>query len=224
MTTAELQSRTLKRIGDDPNIADPTLSYYRPSEVLTALNQAQRFFVLMTLCLETTATMQLTGAAFYRMLTFYADWIVPLRVRSSTRKIRPIRLVDLAALDVSWTTQLGTPQRYAHLGFDLMAMYKRDSSLLTVTYARSPVEMTAASTPEIPPENHQNLIDGAIVLLRLKEGQQEWQKVLPLWDRFMQAVQECAGYIRARNIEQGYDTYPVELKRFDQSKVLRKAS
>ena len=200
--------------------------HYTPSEVLTALNQCQRLFCFFTLCLEATTTLQLTGAAFYSMLTFISDWVCPLRFRNALgAKMRQARLVDLAALDGSWSVQAGTPIKYALLGFDLLAVYKQDSSVLSLTYARCPADLLfTTDTPEIPVRYHPSLQDGAITLLRTKEGAQEWQKTIPYWDRFQSAIQECAGQVRARNREQGYDYYPIELKRFDMSKVLKKAS
>ncbi len=194
MVAADLQNRVLERLGDDPAVDQ----YYTPAEVLTALNQCQRMFVLFTLCLETTATLSLGGGlAFYYMLSKFADWLLPLRIRNALgAKVRPVRLSDLAALDASWSVQSGTPVKYALLGFDLLALYKQDSSTITITYAR----------------------------LRVKEGAQEWQKTLFQWDRFLDGIDECADKVRARNKEQAYDYMPVELKRADLSRVLKKAS
>lgn len=224
MTVSELQTRILDRLGDDPSTT-ADLMHYTPQEVLVALNQCQRMFVLFTLCLEATTTCQLTGVAFYSLLSSIADWLAPLRFRNAGGvKMRPARLSDLAALDASWSGQSGTPERYSLSGFDLLGVYKQNSSILTVTYARCPVDLTSTSqTPEIPVRYHPALIDGAIPLLRVKEGMQEWQKTLPMWDRWLGAIAECAERVRARNKEQGYDTYPVELKRFDRSRVLQKA-
>src|SRR5712691_634552 len=226
MVAADLQNRVLERLGDDPAV-DQSLMHYTPAEVLTALNQCQRMFVLFTLCLETTATLSLGGGlAFYYMLSKFADWLLPLRIRNALgAKVRPVRLSDLAALDASWSVQSGTPVKYALLGFDLLALYKQDSSTITITYARGPNAMVNANdSPEIPIRYHPLLIDGAVPLLRVKEGAQEWQKTLFQWDRWMDAIEECADKVRARNKEQAYDYFPVELKRVDRSKVLQKAS
>lgn len=222
MTGLELQTRILKRLGDDPTV-DVSNMYYQPSEVLTALNQLQRMFVLLTLCLETTAAMTLDGSTFYRMLTIYADWIVPLRVRSSAKKLKPRRLTDLAALDSMWTQKAGVTDSYSHNGMDLLAVYKQSSVTLSVTYARTPVDIADDTEPEIPLEFHPSLIAGAIPLLSVKEGGQEWQKRLDsMWNDFMQAIRLCADQVRKRNLEQGYDAMPPEIKRYDLSHLKTK--
>lgn len=228
MTVFTLQRRTLERLGDDPD-ADPALMHYTPTEVLALLNQCQRMFCLLTLCLETVANFQLTSAARYHMLDTFRDWIIPLRIRNASgARVRPARLADLAALDSSWSVRVGTPVRYAHTGFDLLSIYKQDSSLVPITYARSAIDLVSTYPadnnvePEIPERCHPTLIDGAIVLARTKEGMQEWQKVLPQWDRFMESAMELADKVRARCREQGYDAAPVEINRADQSRFLNR--
>ncbi len=217
-----LIDKTLERVGDDPDLL-PSTQYYKPQEALAVLNQAQRLFSLLTLCLETTADMQLTGAAFYRALTFFPDWIAPLRFRiPSGAKLKPSRLADLASLDNQWTSRAGTPIRYSSSGFDLLGFYKQDSSIVRVTYARGPVLLDATTSPEIPEEYHPCLIDGAIPLLRVKEGAQEWQKTLPSWESFLKEANRCAAGVRARNVEQGFDRIPVEIRKFDRSAVIKK--
>lgn len=225
MIVSELKRRVLNRVGDDPSAA-PSLMHYTPSEVVTALNQSQRIFVFFSLCLETTATLAIaSNTTRYAMLSFFGDWIAPLRIRiQSGAKLKPCRLTNLAALNESWSGTTGTPERYALSGFDLLAIYKQATGTLEVTYARGPSAMILdADSPEIPTRYQPALIDGAVALLRVKEGIQEWQKELPRWGRFLDAIQDCAEKVRARNREQGYDTLPVELKRFDRSHVLQKA-
>ena len=229
MNVLELQRRIIDRVGDDPDV-DASLMHYTPTEVLAALNQCQRLFCLLTLCLETTANLGLTGVARYHMLNQFADWIAPLRLRNALgNKIRPNRLADLAALNRTWASSSGVPVRYARTGFDLLSFYQQNTSTISITYARSAVELLSTypadngQAPEIPTRYHQALIDGAIPILRVKEGMQEWQKVLPQWGRFLEAVQELAQFIRARNIEQGYDSIPIEIKRYDGSRMLQKA-
>jgi hypothetical protein len=228
VTVLELQRRTLTRLGDNPD-ADPTLMHYTPTEVLARLNECQRLFCLFTLCLETTATFALTGAAHYHMLDTFADWIVPLRIRNASgAKVRPARLADLATLDSEWSIKAGVPTRYAHTGFDLLSVYKQNTSNVPITYARSAVELVSSYPadnlvePEIPTRYHPTLIDGAIVLARTKEGAQEWQKVLPQWDRFLSSATELADKVRARCREQGYDAAPVEINRYDQARFLNR--
>jgi hypothetical protein len=230
MNVLELQRRVLDRVGDDPD-ADPSLMHYTPSEALAALNQCQRLFCLFTLCLETTANFSLTGQASYHLLSTFADWIAPLRIRNGLgAKMRPSRLTDLAALDQSWRVRTGTPTRYNIAGFDLLSVYKSNTSVVPITYARSAVPLLSTypadngQAPEIPARSHPALIAAAVPILRIKEGMQEWQKTLPGWDQFLDEVEDVANQVRARNRELGYDSLPAELKRMDRSRMLQKAT
>lgn len=227
MLASDLTRRILKRLGEDPTLIEEALipansavltrnMYYRPAEVLVALNQLQRFFVFMTLCLETTATFTMSNAPAYKMLTYFPDWIAPLRVRGAG-KIKPARLADFAALDAQWTGRPGVTTRYAMSGIDLMSVHRQSTAVLTITYARSPVYLAMTAEPEIPQEDHEGLIEGAIPLLRIKEGQQEWQKTLPSWGEFMAVISRRSQMMRARVIEQGYDSSPTELLMWDRS-------
>jgi hypothetical protein len=224
MTGLELIDDLLARLGDD--ITQPQHTYYTRGEVLVALNQVYRLFCFLTLCLETQVTYPLPAATpFSKMLLTYGDWILPLRIRlTGGAKLRPSRLTDIAALDQGWSTTVGTPERYALLGFDLLCMYKSPAAPtnIDIVYAQVPVPLTddASNSPLLPVEYHQSLIQGATPLLRVKEGAQEWKKTLPLWDRYWDAAKELAAQVRARNQEKGYDRYPLELQRFDRSKLL----
>lgn len=226
MTGTELITVTLTRLGDDPTL--PNETYYERGEVLTALNQLYRLMCFLTLCLETTVTYPLPGATPYsRMLATYADWILPLRVRlSGGAKLRPNRADEIAALDTSWSTTVGTPERYSLQGLDLLCIYKVPAAEtdLDIVYAQVPPPLTDdASSPLLQIQYHQSLIDGAKVLLRVKEGAQEWKKTLVDWDRYWDACMQLGSYVRARNKEKGYDRLPVELARFDRSKLMEMA-
>lgn len=231
MIASELQSRLLERLGDNP----ATGGFYTPQEALAWLNAAQRIMVLLTLCLETTASISLTAnVSFYRMLNLFSDWLLPLRVRidqgqapNNGAKVLPARLSDLAALDSNWSVSPGPVTRYAHLGFDLLAVYRRPLAVVAiqVTYARCPAPMiNPADVPQVPLPYHPVLIDGAIPLCRAKEGGGEWKKTLPQWDRFMDACQKLGAYVRARNKEQGYDRLPMEIERYDRTQLLQKGA
>ena len=219
MTVAELQARTLARL-DDSGV------YYPANEVLWAIEEGQRVFALLTLCLERTASLTLAGGTvFYRMLTQYTDWLLPLRVRVGGLyggKVAPARLADLDARSLTWQAEEGTPARYAHLGFDFLALHPHPAGAgtsLDVTYARCPAAMNANSTLEIPEEYHADLIDYAIPALRAKEGGQEFQSSLKYLERFLEGAQKMGDYVRARNVAAGYDRGPFELKAFDRSKL-----
>ena len=226
MIASDLQNRLLERLGDTATGEYVQTGYYTPGEALAWLNAAQRLFVLLTLCLETTGSLPLSAdTAFYRLLPTFTDWIVPLRVRiSGGAKLKPSTLGQLASLDASWSDSAGTPDRYVVAGFDLFAIYQQPASsgtTLSLTYARCPDPLVNPSdVPEIPVEYHPALIEGAIPLCRAKEGGAEFQKVMANWNLFLDAATRMGDYVRARNKERGYDRLPVELGRFDRSKML----
>lgn len=219
MTAGELQALCLERVGEDPQ--SPV--YYTEGEALVALNVAQRLFVLLTLCLERTVSLTVPGAtSVYALTPTLYDLILLLRVRTSVQKLRAARLSDLAAADASWTVSPGEPRMYAAVG-KLLALYPQrvGAVSVSVTYAHAPALLSGSgSVPEIPAEYHACLVDGAIPLMRTKEGAQEWQKTLPLWNRFLDEAQRMGEYVRARNREQGYDNVPFELAKFDRSRMV----
>lgn len=224
MQLSDLQQRLLQRVGEFPN-ALPGNQFYQSSEATAALNAAQRLFVLLTLCLEANAQFNLSqGVAYYQMLQQFPDWLAPMRLRVNIAgKMKPSRLSDFAAADSSWSTTLGMPDRYALLGFGFLAVYKVpfETTAVNVTYARCPDAMALSTdVPEIPDEYHASLIDGAIPILRIKEGGGELEKVMPSWNRYLDSAQKLGEYVRGRNKEQGYDYYPFELAHFDRSKLL----
>jgi hypothetical protein len=226
VTAADLKHRILTRLDEDG------AGYYSAAEALAAANEGQRLFVLLTLCNEVTAALGLTAAQpWYKMLTFLPDWLLPLRIRvagAGGGKLAPCRLADLDALNLSWQLEPGTPQRYAHLGFDFLAIHPQPAtSALSVnaTYARSPVDMTRdADVPDMPEEYHPALPDYAIPRMRAKEGGVEFTKSLVYFDRFLAAADKLATYVRERNKAQGYDRGPYELKAFDRSKLIESIS
>ena len=205
--------------------------YYPLAQQIAALNEAQRFFCLLTLGLEKTATWTVPAYAdngsspFHHMLGYFSDWTVLLRfATTSGAKVRPGRLSDLAAADSLWWRRPGNPTRYAALGVDLVALYGQPATSITLkaTYARAPVPLVnATDIPEIPEEYHPDLIPYGIYWLRQTEGGQEFEKTLPGLDLFLSAAQRYADYVRARNRGSGYDQEPFELASFDRSKLLK---
>ena len=65
-----------QRLDEDPAVVTP--AFYPASEVLSALNRAQRMMALLTLYLETTVQFTLGAGAFYSMRSTYQDWMLPL--------------------------------------------------------------------------------------------------------------------------------------------------
>jgi hypothetical protein len=202
---------------------------YPKAEIIAAVNEAQRFFCLLTLGLEITQTWTVPGFApgaqntIFRMLTVFPDWICPLRITTTAgAKVRPARLEDLAALDSQWMMSLGAPKRYASRGVDLVALYPQPSAAtpLAVTYARAPVlVVNDGDVPELPDEYHPRLVDYGIYRLRQGEGAQEFEAALALFGSFLDGATHYGNYVRSRNLGSRYDTVPIELDKFDRSQV-----
>jgi len=224
MTLAELQARTLQRIGETSDSG----AYYTAEEVRVALNEGQRLFAFLTLCLETTGSLPLTAnATWYRPLETFNDWIAPLRIRNSGfggAKLEPYRLEKLDALSSNWQSQSGTPRSYASAGPNLIAVFPQPSAggaSLSITYARSPIPLVGSGqAPEIPEEYHHDLILYALPRLRTKEGAEEWRKNAPDMARFWQSAKKLATYVRARNLASRYDQLPPEERFFDGSRLM----
>jgi hypothetical protein len=221
MTLSSLRTEAWQRL-DEPG--DGT-GYYSAPEVDSALNRAQRLFVLRSLCLETTAPLILTvGVTWYHLRDTISNWLVPLRVSLGGSKLRPATVAQLAGLNGYWGSVEGAIERYAHLGFDSFATYRHPAgpgTTLTLIYAKTPIAMSAGgNVPEIPEEYHPALIDGAIPFLRLKEGGQALESALPLMQRFLECAGKAARYVRARSLDLRYDTVPAETIATDLSRAL----
>ena len=213
MTCGEMADRVLKEVGVDP--LAPV--YYHHNEAVDALNEAQRFFALLTLCLESTGSVALEAAiTWYDMLGSQPDMGVVVRVsRSTGEKLRPCRITDLDARGATWQGEAGNPVRYAVAG-PLLAIHPRpaiNSGEVVLLCSRMPARMTADSAvPEVPAEYHPDLIDYAVYRLRMKEGGQEFVKELPRFQSFMAAAKKMADYVRRRNGGGAYDRLPFELE------------
>lgn len=226
MTLGQLELRVFQRL--DQAGARP--GYYTGTEIRAALDAAQHVFVLLTLCLERTAPLALTAnQVFYQMLTVagFSDWLLPLRARvtgAGGKKLDYSRLSDFDALKLDWQQTNGTPERYAHLGFELLAIDRQPAAggvSLDLTFAYCPLKLTSpAQAPEIPAEHHPSLIDYAIPALRAKEGGAEFASSLQFFERFLEEAKKLADFVRARNQAAGYDRFPFELGSYDRSKLI----
>jgi len=207
--------------------------FYPRAEIVAALNEAHRLFVLLTLGLEQTSTWTLpaqTQLTVHHMLSEggWSDWIVPLRIATlGGAKVRPARLEDLACLDGSWTTTTTPrdPTRYVALGADLVVFYPipLNGTVLQVTYARAGLPLVNDSdTPETPAEYHPSYVAYAVYRMRQVEGGQEFQKALPGLGEYLKAAQHYATYVRSRNLGSRYDKVPFEMEKYDRSLLLGK--
>ena len=200
--------------------------FYPKAELIAAANEAERVFVLLTLCLEITAPWNVPAVTtFSHMLATFPDWICPLYVSTADgAKIRPSRLDDLTALNLGWLNSPGTVSRYCSVGVDLVAVYQQPAvigTVLNVKYARSPKPLiNDTDIPEIRPQFHPNLVDYTIYRCRQVEGGSEFEKTFPYLTRFLDAAQSEGDYVRARAIAGRYDKMPFELEKFNRSKLL----
>jgi len=218
MTTSSLQAAVWNLLDDDG-------TYYPAANVLGALNEAQRFFCLLTLCLEMTSSFPLTaGTAFYHMLPVFPDWLLPRRVLNSAgQRLRPGRLNVLDALYPNWTNSPGTPKRYAHLGFDLLAICQQptENDVMLVTYAQAPAPLeNPTDVPEIRENSHFALPNYAAYALRQPEGGQEFRKFLGYFNDFLDEAQAVQMLVKAKNVDAGYERPPFELERMDRSRLV----
>jgi hypothetical protein len=194
--------------------------YYPKAELVAALNEAQRYFVLLTLGLENSISWT-PEATFTHMLSVASDWICPLRITDSTgAKVRPATLAELAALNPSWISSDTAITRYLSLGADFIGVYGQSFAALTVTYVQAPAALVDdTDVPAIPAEYHAALVSYAIYRCRMVEGAQEFSKTIPYHDRFMDAAKQYAGFVRSRNKGARYDKCPPEDEFFDRSKL-----
>jgi hypothetical protein len=205
VTLAELRTRTLKRLAEDP--AAPV--YFTAAEVTAALNRGQRLFAFATLCLESIETYY-GASAWQSMLPTFPAWLLPVRVRTAAgAKVHWASLRELDALDENWEASAAAPARYGCLGFDLL--YLQGRGTVSITFAREPAEMVEdGDEAEIPDAYQPTLIDYAIGRVRAKQGGQEFTKALPYFERFLAGMKSAAADTRARAVAQDWDRRPFE--------------
>lgn len=217
MTLLDMRTRALTRLSED--ISSPVT--FTAAEVTNAINEGQRLFVLLTLCLESSSTIALTpGTAFYAPRSTFSSWLLPLRASIGGARIVPATLEDLDALDTGWQSRTAAPSSYGSLGANLI-FFKGSTGTVKLTYARMPAALAGDSdVPEIPAATHPCLADFAINRVRAKQGGQEFGKTLPLWGRFLDTAMQTASYTRARSLASGYDMLPIELTKADLSRLV----
>ena len=222
MTTTAISALVTARLNE--GASGPT--FFPPSEILAAINEGQRLWCLLTLCLEKQAPLTVpANTTFLHLIPIVPDYLSPLRLTDSTgAKIRPVTFGELWSLDAAWPATVGPPTRYVAAGADLVAIYGRSSSSVTVglQYAAAPALLTGApgETPSIPGEYHQELTGYGIYRMRQVEGGQEFAQTLPLLDHYLQAAQEYGDYIRARNVGAGYDSFAFGVAAYDRSSLV----
>lgn len=224
MTLGGMSALVSQRLNEGAQMGGPT--FYPAAEITAALNEADRLFCLLTLCLEVKASWNVAAATtFFHMLAIFSDWIAPLRITSAAgAKIRPSTIGELRSLDSQWPLAPGAPIRYVLAGGDLLALYKQPAAsgtTLTVQYAGAPTALALSTdTPGSPPEYHPHYVSYAIYRLRQVEGGSAFAAALPLLAEFLDAATELAEFVKARNVGQGYDSVPMELKSYDRSRLV----
>lgn len=217
-----LQTRLLERL-DEPSPP----KYYALSDCKEALNKATRFFCLLTLCVERSASFSLTAnTAFYTISSQLTDFIVPLRVTTSGgARIDAYTLDELNKESDTWRSDNGTVTKYAQLGYDLLAVSPTPAGAgvtINIRYAASPAALVNNSDePEIPEEQRPALINFAIYWLRLKEGGQELAKTLPQLGAFLDVTQKYADFVRAKSKGPLYDVLPFDIASFDRGRLMK---
>lgn len=157
-----------------------------------------------------------------------SEWDVPLwdsvlfdeavpDAQITMTKVRPARLADLDALNVSWpTVRNATVQKYGCLGLDLLYIYPAPADTgtsLEITYAAEPMELTVdADVPDIPEAYHQALIHYAVGTLPMKFGGSELAQAADEFTRFLTLAEKCGETVRVRGKALQYDYPPFELK------------
>lgn len=206
MTAGDLAGRALVAAGDAV-----TGGYYSIQMAIDAIDAAQALMSFTTLCLESTMTIT-PNAATYDLNGIWSDGIVPLRLRVSGAKLRPVNLNKFAAIDPAWISTSGTPTMYATSGDNLLCLNKHNGSAIQFTYARLSARLTSGSQSlEIPEEYQPSLVEFAVPWLRMSEGGQEFVKVLPRLGAFMEAQGQLADNVRKRSMANAYDNLPYEL-------------
>lgn len=215
MTVAEISSRIITRIDDDP-VTPISVS---AAEVLAAINEGQELAALLTLCLEKTVDFPL-AATFYQQRSTLTDFLVPLRITVAGVRLRPSTLAELDAMNPAWQATAGTASRYATLGCNLLAVTPQQTVTARMTYAYSPAQLLAGDTPAIPAANHPALINYGVYKCRLKEGAQQLARGLHNLNEYLDDMQSLGEYVRARSAAARFDVLPLELKLFDRSKLI----
>jgi hypothetical protein len=149
VTLAELQQRTLQRL--DESTSSPAA--VTVDDVTAALNEGQRLFAAISLCIERTERLELeANTVWYNASEQIADWFLPLRCMQrpigngtslfdiptfdsvefdeaaanagTPARVRPARLAELDALNPSWqNVRSSTTLRYGLFGFDTLFIY-----------------------------------------------------------------------------------------------------
>lgn len=225
MTLLQLRNQTLQRLAE--STSDP--KWFTADMVDAAINEGQMLYVLLTLCLEKSATFTVTGGNnFVQPVAQAEDWFLPLRVRiSGGAKVLPGTVGDFHAEERSWPAERDIIRKYAAMGCNLLAFYPVPAidTAVTITYAYSPARLEDdADEPEIPAEDHPALSDYALWRCELKAGGADLANANSRLQSFLELAVKRGTQVRARNMGQGYDRLPSELTKADISRIIKEAN
>lgn len=179
MTTADLQTRVLERLGENP--AAPV--FYPGADALAALNLGQRLYAFLTLSLEVQRQFQLTaGNQWYALQRIFADMILVLRCEwknvspdgtdaivgdptfgnagfndqqtataiAATPKLQPGAFHQFAALDNGWYGRAGMPTRYNAMGFGLLTFDRQPDDDYTSLITYARLPVALVNATDVP--------------------------------------------------------------------------
>lgn len=232
MTTLQISNLIVTQIDDNPaapvSVAPPVSGpNVTPPEVLAAINEGQQLAALLTLCLEITASYPLTTACWCLPRPTLTDLIVPLRFTLAGVRLRPSTLANLEAQNSAWQATPGTPERYAMLGVNLLAVTPQLTAGATaqMTYAQSPAALVNdADVPAIAETYHHSLVDYGVYKVRLKEGAQGLARGLKRFELFLDDMTKLGDYVRARAVAARYDVTPYEMTLAQRTRLVEVAS
>lgn len=211
MTLAALETLILRKLNDPGGVSYPGAP--------GAVNEAQRLFVLLTLCLETSATFPLVASQVnYNVLATLPDFLLPRRIYNSQgQRLRPCSIAELEALDSAWQSTQGLPTRYVLRGLDWLAIYPQPEAAdtLAISYACCPPSVVNSSdTPSIRTQSQYALVNFSAWALRQYQGGQEFAKFADFLQEFLGEAKKVSALVRDRNADSGFETTgPFELER-----------
>lgn len=131
-------------------------------------------------------------------------------------RLRPESLAGMAAADQAWETATGTARKYGLAGADGLVLDRAINGTiarLLLMYAAAPQALDAdGAAPEIPAEDHGELVKFAVWWFRLADGGAPLAAAAKGLDEFLAACNRRAGVLLAHYRSLGYDTIPHEVK------------
>jgi hypothetical protein len=214
VTLLELRTELLRRL-DAPTDGS---GQWTAAEANLALNRAQAMFAALTLCLRKTGTATVTTSAELALQTAFPGWLAPFRASIDGERVYPANVSRLSARYADWLTSTDATRRWRYLllgvNYMRLAPVPAASKTLAADYAGSPATLSAdGNIPEIPAENHADLIDYAFWRLRWKGSGGEVSAASAGLTRFLDAAKKRALLVRGMVRAESLDTTPPELDR-----------